>query len=60
MKININHDKKYIDIWIGNADNPYIDITHYTKQYPKYDITIFHSGKCDLAEVTAELLSLNR
>lgn len=60
MKININHSKKHINIWVGHADDPHVDINHYIEQYPEYDIAIFRSGKCDLAEATAKLLFLNQ
>lgn len=60
MKININHSKKYINIWVGHADAPHVDIKHYIERYPEYDIAIFRSGKFGLAEVTAKLLFLNQ
>lgn len=60
MEININHSKKSIDIWVGHTDNPNVEISHYSEQYPEYDITIFRSGKQDLADLTAELLRINK
>lgn len=60
MFVDINHECKYVDIWLANSDiEPKNLITDIVNQYPKYDIIVWRSGTRDLAKLTCELLSNN-
>lgn len=59
MRININNEKKYVDIWLDH-DDPHVDVKDYIAQYPNYSIAILRSGYQDLAELTSELLRINK
>ena len=60
MFVDINHEHRYIDIWLAKSDLlPQSLVADMLCQYPKYDVTVWHSGTCDLAELTYELLCNN-
>ena len=59
MQVNINNEKKYIDIWLANGDSP-VNIGTYIARYPTYNISIFHSGNENLVDTIALLLQFNR
>lgn len=59
MQVNINNEKKYIDIWLAHGDSP-VNIGTYIARYPTYNISIFHSGNENLVDTIALLLQFNR
>lgn len=60
MSMTVNRDdaQKYIDIWL-RAEEPTPDLTDIRQRFPNYDIVVWHSGHCDLAELTGQLLKVN-
>lgn len=58
MLVDLNIDKKYIDIWLSRGETP-PDIGEYRQRYPGYSIAVFHSGTGDVKALTAELLRVN-
>lgn len=59
MRVDINHKKRYIDIWVRH-DEPPVDVRGYVKLYPRYSINVLRSGCQDLTALTMELLRNNR
>ena len=59
MRIDMNPQKKYIDIWLTHSDSP-PDVQRLKTLYPDFDIVIWKSGAGDLTALTAELLKNNR
>ena len=58
MTIDINHQKRYIDIWLSRGEaSP--DLNAYRQKYPGYSIAVFRSGNGDVKRLTAELLKAN-
>jgi hypothetical protein len=58
MQIDLNPDKRYIDIWLGRGEaKP--SVKDLKRVFPDYSITVFRSGSGDLAALTAELLRVN-
>lgn len=58
MTIDINHQKRYIDIWLSRGEaSP--DLNAYRQKYPGYSIAVFRSGNGDIKSLTAELLKVN-
>lgn len=58
MQIQRNDELRYIDIWL-RAEEPTPDLTDIRQRFPNYDIVVWHSGHCDLAELTGQLLKVN-
>lgn len=58
MLIEINREKHYVDIWLSSGEST-PDMFEICQHYAGYDIAVFHSGKCDLDTLTAELLKAN-
>lgn len=58
MTIEIDINKRYIDIWLGHGEST-PDLSEIRLQFPGYQIAVFHSGDGDLENLTAELLKVN-
>ena len=58
MQIDLNPDKRYIDIWLDRAEEK-PSVKDLKRVFPDYSITVFRSGSGDLAALTAELLRVN-
>ena len=58
MSVDVNFDKRYIDIWLDRGE-PTPDRSEIRQRFPGYQIAVFHSGSGDLAGLTAELLKVN-
>ena len=58
MVIDINIDKKFIDIWLGRGEST-PGLGELRQQFPGYDMAVLHSGSGNLAALTAELLKTN-
>ena len=66
MEINVRDDRKIVDIWLTNEEQPDQAIRESLKplyqQYrtKKYTVAVFLSGSRDLAEETGALLRYNK
>lgn len=58
MTIEIDINKRYIDIWLGHGESA-PDLSEIRQQFPGYDMAVLHSGSGNLAALTAELLKTN-
>ena len=59
MQIEINAQKKFIDIWLMRDELP-PDIDDLRSRFPDFDINIWRSGHESLVALTAELLRNNK
>ena len=57
MEINVNEDKKIVEIWLSNEEKNN-SLTKYKKT--KYIVAVYESGSADLLIGTKSLLSQNR
>ena len=58
MQIQRNDELRYIDIWL-RTEEPTPDLTDIRQRFPNYDIVVWHSGHCVLAELSGQLLKVN-
>ncbi len=65
MRIDVNHEKKIVSIWLTNAEKNHQAIAHQLnglyKQYKdqKYLVAVFKSGNGDLSSYTSDLICYN-
>ena len=66
MEINVNNEKKLVDIWLTRAERDDAELREklkplYAKYHAmKYLVTVFESGDEDLKESVVGLLKFNR
>ena len=66
MTIEMNHKSKIAAVWLTQAEenDPAIkirlDALYSDCKEKKYTVAVFHSGSCDLARQTGDLLRYNR
>lgn len=66
MELNINNDKKLVEVWLTNTDQAdeqmQAQLSELYKDYKQrgYFVAVFRSGKHDLFEQTSSLLIYNR
>ena len=58
MVMDRNDEQRYIDIWL-RADETAPDLTDLRQRFPGYQIVVWHSGRRNLGELTAQLFQVN-
>lgn len=59
VRIDVNPSKKYIDIWLGQGDDP-PDLRDIHSCFKGYEVVIWRSGTGNLTVLTADLLRANK
>lgn len=61
MRMEFDHQHKLVSVWLAGDEDP-TGLEPICRRYKdsKYKVAVFHSGKQNLEECTAELLRHNR
>ena len=66
MEINVDNERKFVELWLSHDEQNDPEFMESLKaryrEYTakKYLVAVFHSGRRDLYEATADLLCYNR
>ena len=66
MELNVQDDRKIVELWLTHADEQKGEIQEMLKalyrlyKEQKYTVAVFHSGTGDLTRQTSDLLCCNR